>query len=150
MTRPMAPSRFYKTNIRQQIVKQNVLITGTSSGIGKATARRFAEEGFRVFGTSRRKHPDEDGVEMLELDVRSDDSVKHCVAEVLARAGQIDVLINNAGVEHVSIAEETTLEDARAIFETNFFGVVRMTNAVLLGMRARRQGRIINVGSLAA
>jgi NAD(P)-dependent dehydrogenase (short-subunit alcohol dehydrogenase family) len=136
--------------IQQQIVKQNVLITGASSGIGKATAWLFAEEGFRVFGTSRREHPDEDGVEMLELDVRSDDSAQRCVREVLTRAGQIDVLINNAGIEHVEIAEETAMEDARAVFETNFFGVVRMTNAVLPDMRAHRQGRIINVGSLAA
>jgi NAD(P)-dependent dehydrogenase (short-subunit alcohol dehydrogenase family) len=127
-----------------------VLITGASSGIGQATARLLAAEGFRVFGTSRREHPDEDGVEMLELDVRSGASVKRCVAEVLARAGRIDVLINNAGVEHVGMAEETTLEDARAVFETNFFGVVRVTNAVLPGMREHRQGRIINVGSLAA
>jgi NAD(P)-dependent dehydrogenase (short-subunit alcohol dehydrogenase family) len=130
--------------------EQNVLITGASSGIGQATARLFAEEGFRVFGTSRRKRPDENGVEMVELDVRSDDSVEHCVAEVLARAGRIDVLVNNAGVAPVSIAEETTMEDARAVFETNFFGAVRMTNAVLPDMRDRRQGRIINVGSLAA
>jgi NAD(P)-dependent dehydrogenase (short-subunit alcohol dehydrogenase family) len=136
--------------IQQQIVKPNVLITGASSGIGQATARLFAEEGFRVFGTSRQKHPDEDGIEMLELDVRSDDSVERCVAEALARAGRIDVLVNNAGVEHVGMAEETTLEDARVVFETNFFGVVRMTNAVLPGMRERKQGRIINVGSLAA
>lgn len=137
-------------NIHQQPVKQNVLITGASSGIGQATARLLAGAGFRVFGTSRRRHPDEAGVEMLELDVRSDESVARCVAEVLARAGRIDVLINNAGVEHVSVAEETTMEEAHVVFETNFFGVVRMTNAVLPGMRARRQGRIINVGSLAA
>ncbi|MEJ2600802.1 MAG: SDR family NAD(P)-dependent oxidoreductase [Anaerolineales bacterium] len=129
---------------------RNVLITGASSGIGKATAQLLAVEGFRVFGTSRRKRPDQDGVEMLELDVRSEDSVEHCVGEALARAGQIDVLINNAGIEHVGVAEETTLEDAHAVFETNFFGVVRLTNAVLPGMRRRRHGRIINVGSLAA
>jgi NAD(P)-dependent dehydrogenase (short-subunit alcohol dehydrogenase family) len=137
-------------NPYQQIVKRNLLITGASSGIGKTTARLFAREGFRVFGTSRRKHPDEDGVEMLELDVRSDDSVQRCVREVLARAGQIDVLINNAGIEHVEIAEETAMEDARAVFETNFFGVVRVTNAVLPGMRQRRKGRIVNVGSMGA
>lgn len=132
------------------MAKRSVLITGASSGIGHATARLFAERGFRVFGTSRRKLPDEGGVEMLELDVRSEESVARCVAEVLARAGRVDMLINNAGVEHVGIAEETTVEDARNILETNFFGVVRMVDAVLPGMRARRQGRIINIGSLAA
>jgi short-subunit dehydrogenase len=131
-------------------MKTTVLITGASSGIGQATARLFAAEGFRVFGTSRRKRPDENGVEMLELDVRSDDSVECCLAEVLARAGQIDVLINNAGIAPVSIAEETPLEEAWAVFETNFFGVARMTKAVLPGMRTRKQGRIINIGSLAA
>jgi NAD(P)-dependent dehydrogenase (short-subunit alcohol dehydrogenase family) len=130
--------------------KPNVLITGASSGIGRATARMFAKQGFRVFGTSRRKRPDEEGIEMLELDVRSDDSVARCVADVLGRAGRIDVLLNNAGVEYVGVAEETTMQDAQALFETNFFGVVRMTNAVLPGMREHRQGRIINVGSLAA
>jgi NAD(P)-dependent dehydrogenase (short-subunit alcohol dehydrogenase family) len=87
---------------------------------------------------------------MLELDVRSQASVEHCVAEILARAGRIDVLVNNAGVMHMDFAEETRIEDARAIFETNFFGVVRMTDAVLPHMRSRRQGRIINVGSLSA
>lgn len=87
---------------------------------------------------------------MLQLDVRSDDSVARCLSEVRARAGGVDVLVNNAGVEHLGVAEETTLEEARALFETNFFGVVRMTNGVLPGMRERRRGRIVNVGSLAA
>lgn len=128
----------------------NVLITGASSGIGRATARLFAEKGFQVFGTSRRRLPDKGGVQMLQLDVQSDESVRRCVAEVLQRAGSIDVLINNAGVECIGIAEETPLEVARSVFETNFFGVVRMTNAVLPQMRARRRGRIINIGSLAA
>jgi NAD(P)-dependent dehydrogenase (short-subunit alcohol dehydrogenase family) len=132
------------------VAEQVALVTGASSGIGGATARLLAEGGFRVFGTSRRERRDEDGVEMLVLDVQSDASVDRCVAEVLARAGRIDVLVNNAGIEHVGVAEETTMEEARAVFETNFFGVVRMTNAVLPGMRARRQGRIVNVGSLAA
>jgi NAD(P)-dependent dehydrogenase (short-subunit alcohol dehydrogenase family) len=130
--------------------QENVLITGASSGIGRATARLFAEQGYRVFGTSRQDRPDEAGIEMLALDVRSDDSVERCVSEALARAGRIDILINNAGVEHVGVAEETSMRDVQAIFETNFFGVVRMTNAVLPGMRKGRQGRIINVGSLAA
>lgn len=127
-----------------------VLITGASAGLGLAAARLFSKKGCRVFGTSRSQRPGEPGIEMLELDVRSDASVERCVGEVLERAGQIDVLINNAGVMHLGIAEETSLADARALFETNFFGVVRMTNALLPGMRGRRQGRIINVGSLAA
>ncbi len=127
-----------------------VLVTGASSGIGRATARAFAAAGARVLGTSRRMLPDADGVEMLRLDVRSDASVRECVAEARARAGRIDVLVNNAGVEHLGMAEETSLEQAHDLFETNFFGVVRVTNAVLPGMRARRAGRIVNVGSAAA
>jgi NAD(P)-dependent dehydrogenase (short-subunit alcohol dehydrogenase family) len=132
------------------MVKGNVLVTGASSGIGQATAQALAEEGFRVFGTSRQRRPDAAGVEMLELDVRSDDSVRSCVAEVLARAGRIDVLVNNAGVMHLGVAEETAMAVAHEVFETNFFGVARMINAVLPGMRERRQGRIINVGSAAS
>jgi NAD(P)-dependent dehydrogenase (short-subunit alcohol dehydrogenase family) len=128
-----------------------ILITGESSGIGKATAQLFAERGFLVFGTSRQQRENEDGIEMLKLDVRSDESVQKCVKEVLNRTGRIDVLVNNAGIlNQGTFAEETSLEEARAVFETNFFGVVRVTNAVLPGMRARGEGRIINIGSLAA
>ncbi|MGH3622896.1 MAG: SDR family NAD(P)-dependent oxidoreductase [Sciscionella sp.] len=127
-----------------------VLVTGASSGIGQATARLFAARGARVFGTSRGERPDEPGVEMLPLDIRSADSVRHCVQQVLARAGHIDVLVNNAGTMHEGFAEETTLAEAEAVFATNFFGTVRVVNAVLPGMRSRRHGRIITVGSLAA
>lgn len=130
------------------MTKQVALVTGASSGIGRATARLFAASRFRVFGTSRAQHPDADGVEMLKLDVTSDDSVTRCVEEVLTRAGHIDVLVNNAGMWQVSIAEETPLSIAQAIFDINFFGVVRMTDAALPGMRKREAGRIINVGSL--
>ncbi|GAA1847477.1 SDR family NAD(P)-dependent oxidoreductase [Actinomadura bangladeshensis] len=128
----------------------NVLVTGASSGIGRATALLFAERGARVFGTSRRDRPDEAGVRMLRLDVRSDESVRACVGEVTAQAGGIDVLVNNAGVMHEGFAEETAPQEARAVFETNFFGAVRLVNAALPGMRERRRGRIVNVGSLAA
>jgi NAD(P)-dependent dehydrogenase (short-subunit alcohol dehydrogenase family) len=86
---------------------------------------------------------------MLRLDVRSAESVRECVDEVLAH-GDIDILINNAGIMHLGFAEETTAEEARALFETNFFGAVRLVDAVLPGMRERRRGRIVNVGSLAA
>ncbi len=129
---------------------QTVLVTGASSGIGKMTAQLFAAQGYRVFGTSRNSLPDESGVEMLQLDVCSDTSVARCFAEVRERAGTIDVLVNNAGIWQVGLAEEMSWEAARAIFETNFFGVVRVTTAALPLMRERRSGRIINVGSLAA
>jgi NAD(P)-dependent dehydrogenase (short-subunit alcohol dehydrogenase family) len=127
-----------------------VIITGASSGIGEATARLLAQEGFRVFGTSRRKCESQDGVEMLQLDVRSDASVAELVGQILERAGRVDLLVNNAGTWRLGFVEETTMDDARAVFETNFYGAVRMINAVLPTMRSRRQGRIINVGSLAA
>ncbi|GAB3504725.1 SDR family oxidoreductase [Amycolatopsis cihanbeyliensis] len=123
-----------------------VLVTGASSGIGLATALAFAEHGARVFGTSRRPRPAGGGVEMLELDIRSDDSVRRCVE----RVGRIDVLVNNAGIMCEGFAEEVTPAEAREVFEANFLGTVRVTNAVLPGMRAGRAGRIINVGSLAA
>ncbi|WP_216212623.1 SDR family NAD(P)-dependent oxidoreductase [Amycolatopsis aidingensis] len=123
-----------------------VLVTGASSGIGRATALAFAEHGARVFGTSRHPRPAGDGVEMLELDVRSAESVRRCVE----RVGRIDVLVNNAGVMCEGFAEEVTPAQAQEVLEANFLGTVRVTNAVLPGMRARRAGRIVNVGSLAA
>ena len=127
------------------------LVTGASSGVGEATAQLLSRHDFTVFGTSR--NPGNAvgvvGVEMLSLDVRSDDSVRACVDAVLGRTGRIDVLINNAGYELAGALEELTLDEARAQFETNFFGVVRMVNAVLPRMRQQRCGRIINVGSLA-
>lgn len=127
-----------------------VLVTGASSGIGQATARLLAAEGFDVYGTSRRPRPDGHGVRMLELDIRSDDSVARCVTELLDRAGGLDVLVNNAGAMHEGFVEETTLAEAADVFDINFFGTARVINAVLPGMRGRRRGRIVNVGSLAA
>lgn len=125
------------------------LVTGASSGFGKLTARELLRQGYRVFGTSRSERVDEAGVEMLVLDVCCDESVRSCVERVLEAAGRIDLVVNNAGTIRVGLAEESALENAMTLFETNFFGVVRMINAVLPSMRQRRQGRIINVGSLA-
>jgi NAD(P)-dependent dehydrogenase (short-subunit alcohol dehydrogenase family) len=125
------------------------LVTGASSGFGREIARRLAERGYRVFGTSR--HPSAtrpERVEIVRLDVGSEDSVRACVGAVLDSAGRIDLLVNNAGTTHVSVVEETDLATARAVLDTNFFGVARVTGAVLPGMRARRSGRIINICSL--
>src|SRR5204862_208425 len=131
-------------------MSQTILVTGASSGIGQATARLLAERGFKVFGTARKpESAQSQGVTMLALDVRSDESVRACVAQVMAKAGRLDVLVNNAGYAIMGAAEETSLDEARAQFETNFFGIVRMVNAVLPGMRAAGAGKIINVSSLA-
>ena len=128
-----------------------VLVTGASSGNGRATATLLAQRGYRVFGTSRKpaQSPPVPGVELLELDVRSDESVGACMAAVFAKTGRLDVLVNNAGYELAGALEETSLEEARAQFDTNFFGVVRMVKAALPSMRQRRSGRIVNVSSLA-
>jgi NAD(P)-dependent dehydrogenase (short-subunit alcohol dehydrogenase family) len=129
---------------------QTVLVTGASSGIGAAIASRLASDGHRVFGTARKPSaPPAAGVEMVELDVCSDASVDRCVETVLGRAGRIDVLVNNAGFLLAGAIEETSIEQAKAQFETNFFGVARMVQAVLPSMRARKAGKIVNVSSLA-
>ena len=128
-----------------------VLITGASSGVGQSTARLLSRRNYKVFGTSRNPAVTETipGVEMLPLDVRADDSVRACVEAVSSAGGRIDVLINNAGYELAGALEELTAEETRAQFETNFFGVVRMIDAVLPTMRRQKRGHIINVSSLA-
>jgi NAD(P)-dependent dehydrogenase (short-subunit alcohol dehydrogenase family) len=129
---------------------KTILITGASSGIGLASATLLAQRGHRVIGTSRQpERVKVDGFELLPLDVCSDESVRACWEMVTQRVEQVDVLVNNAGHGMVGFLEETTVEDAKAIFETNFFGVVRMVNAALPHMRARRSGHIVNIGSLA-
>ena len=127
-----------------------VLITGASSGVGQSTARLLSQRGHTVFGTSRNAASSAaiPGVEMLPLDVRADDSVQACVEAVRRRCGQLDVLINNAGYELAGAVEELSLQEAETQFETNFFGVIRMVNAVLPSMRQQKRGHIINVGSL--
>ena len=125
------------------------LVTGASSGIGAAIAGRLAQAGYTVFGTSRRAvSPGQRSFEMLTLDVTSDQSVEAAVREVVRRAGRIDVLVNNAGFGDAPAgAEESPIEQARSIFDTNFFGIVRMTRAVVPQMRRQGAGRIINIGS---
>src|SRR6266540_56603 len=131
-------------------MSQTVLVTGASSGIGQATAQLLAQQGYTVFGTARKPAAAmSNGVTMVALDVRSDDSVRACVDRVLTQAGGIDVLVNNAGYSLMGAAEETSVTEAKAQLETNFFGVVRMVNAVLPAMRKAHKGKVINIGSLA-
>jgi short-subunit dehydrogenase len=125
------------------------LVTGASSGIGRATAKALQNAGYRVFGTSRRVAAESaDGVTMLACDVTNDQSVAKLVEEVLAKAGRIDLLVNNAGIGLLGGAEESSTAQARALFDVNVFGVLRVTNAVLPAMRRQGKGRIVNLSSV--
>ena len=136
-----------------------VLITGATDGLGRAMAVFLAANGYRVFaaGRSAEKRASLDHlaserkllIETLDMDVSDDGSVRRGVARVLDRAGQIDVLINNAGVAYVAVMAEIRIEDLRKQFETNVFGAVRLIQAVLPAMRERRSGRILNISSIA-
>ena len=130
--------------------KSIALVTGASSGIGQATAERLAEAGYKVYGTSRRgAQAGPRSFEMLTLDVTSDESVEAAIRELMRLEGRIDVLVNNAGFSVAPAgAEESSIEQARSIFDTNFFGIVRMTRAVVPHMRHQGGGRIINIGSV--
>ncbi|MBT2301008.1 oxidoreductase [Variovorax paradoxus] len=126
------------------------LVTGASSGIGEATAQRLAKAGYKVYGTSRRGgQAGRRSFEMLPLDVTKDESVEAAVQKVMQLEGRIDLLVNNAGFGVAPAgAEESSIEQAQSIFDTNFFGMVRMTRAVVPHMRRQRDGRIINIGSV--
>lgn len=126
-----------------------VLVTGASSGFGQLIAEQLAARGHRVFGSSRRTLPDRPGIRMLVLDVTDAAQVERAVAQVLAEAGRLDVLINNAGVGLCGAVEDTSLAEAQWQMDTNFFGAVRMIRAVLPAMRAQGRGRILTVSSLA-
>jgi NAD(P)-dependent dehydrogenase (short-subunit alcohol dehydrogenase family) len=126
------------------------LVTGASSGIGKAAAEALVGSGFEVVGTSRNTSgvTSPDGVTFLDLDVASDESVTTVVERVIERFGRLDVLVNNAGIGSAGAAEESSVAQARRIFEVNLFGVMRMTKAVLPHMRAQGGGRIVNISSV--
>jgi NAD(P)-dependent dehydrogenase (short-subunit alcohol dehydrogenase family) len=126
------------------------LVTGASSGIGQATAQLLAKAGYKVYGTSRRGgDASARSFEMLPLDVTNDESVNAAVQKLMQLEGRIDLLVNNAGFGVAPAgAEESSIEQARSIFDTNFFGIVRMTRAVVPQMRRQGAGRIINIGSV--
>jgi len=114
-----------------------VLISGASSGIGLACANLFKIRGDKVYGANRTP------------DVRNDASVSAAVADILSREGRIDILVNNAGIAIAGSVEDTSIEQAKDQFEVNFFGVLRMCQAVLPAMRQQVSGYIINIGSIA-
>ena len=131
---------------------QAVLITGCSTGIGRSTAERLAAHGYRVYATARKPDSIADlaqrGCRTLALDVTDEDSMRSAVAEVEAAEGAVGVLLNNAGYSLSGAVETLDLDDVRRQFETNVFGLIRMCQLVLPGMRRRRWGRIINVSSM--
>jgi NAD(P)-dependent dehydrogenase (short-subunit alcohol dehydrogenase family) len=126
------------------------LVTGASSGIGRAAALALVDAGFTVVGTSRNAASAEPlaKVTLFDLDVASDESVRSLVDEVIERFGRIDVLVNNAGVGAVGAGEESSVDQAKEVFDINVFGLMRMTNAVLPHMRAQGSGRVVNVSSV--
>lgn len=127
-----------------------VIVTGVSSGIGRAAAMKFAEQGCRVFGTVRNptKAQAIPGVTLIEMDIRDDVSVDRGIQAIIAQAKRIDVLVNNAGVTLLGATEETSIAEAQTLFETNLFGLLRVIKAVLPHMRQQRSGRIVNVSSV--
>jgi NAD(P)-dependent dehydrogenase (short-subunit alcohol dehydrogenase family) len=138
---------------------QTVLITGGTDGLGRAAALLLADKGYQVVaaGRSAEKRAEIDRIaankklpmKSLEMDVRDDSSVEHAVEAVLEETGTIDVLINNAGIGMMAVVEELKADDLRRVYETNIFGVLRVTQAVLPHMRERRKGRVLMLSSVA-
>ena len=134
---------------QKQQTRPVAMVTGASGGIGEATAQALNAAGYRVFGTYRRPPATRlAGIEYLACDVTSKESVKSVVDQVVSTSGRIDLLVNNAGVGLIAGAEESSLEQAKALFDVNLFGVIRLTQAVLPTMRRQRAGRIVNISSV--
>src|SRR5205809_7320408 len=138
-------------------MSKTILITGTSSGFGRDTAETLFRAGHTVYASMRgaqgkNREATEAlrklGIKTVELDVSDDASVEAGVKNVLAEAGKIDVLVNNAGVMSAGVTEAFTAEQAKVIFDTNVIGLLRVTRAVLPSMRQKRDGLIINIGSI--
>lgn len=129
-----------------------VLISGCSSGIGLALAREFASRGCRVFATARKpeviENLKQEGMETAALDVTSQDSIDACVAEVLSKAGRIDVLVNNAGYALIGAMIDLPIDDLRLQFETNVIGLMALTKAVVPHMIKNRSGLVVNIASV--
>jgi NAD(P)-dependent dehydrogenase (short-subunit alcohol dehydrogenase family) len=128
------------------------LVTGASSGIGEATALELLQRGFVVYGGARRVERMQGiadrGGRILELDVTDDDSMRAAVDTILAEQGRVDVLVNNAGYGSYGALEDVPIDEARRQFEVNVFGLARLTQLVLPGMRERRSGTIVNISSI--
>ena len=129
--------------------KKIVLITGATSGIGKETALLLTEKGFVVYGTARNIENKTLPFRLLPMDVRDDESIAKAISTILAEAGKIDILINNAGVGITGAVEELPMDELKNVFATNFYGAISLMQAVLPSMRTQKSGLIINITSIA-
>ncbi|WP_248796256.1 SDR family oxidoreductase [Pseudomonas sp. MWU13-2105] len=140
-------------------IQKNVIITGSSSGFGLKAVKDFADKGYRVFATMRGTEGKNAAVKteleaysklihVVDMDVTSDESVKTAISNLLAKAGKIDILINNAGVMYLGITEAFSIAQAREQMETNYYGAMRIIQAVLPAMREAKSGLIINTSSM--
>jgi short-subunit dehydrogenase len=140
------------SNHSKKIMKKVALVTGASSGIGKETAKLLIENGYIVYGASRRIEKmielKEFGVQLVEMDIADDNSIVRCVEEVLRNENRIDVLVNNAGYGSYGALEDVPISEAKYQFEVNIFGLARLTQLFLPTMRQQHSGRIINVSSI--
>src|SRR5262245_3128222 len=131
---------------------KTALVTGASSGIGEATARKLHQLGYTVYGAARRlermKGLEDEGIHLIQLDVTAEESMKAAVERILAETGQIDVRVNNAGYGSYGAVEHVPMSEARYQFEVNVFGAARLIQLVLPGMRERRSGTIVNMSSM--
>ena len=134
------------------VISRSVLVTGCSSGIGRATAERLARSGWTVYASARRLEAiaslEEAGCRLLQLDVTDEESLRAAVEEVERAEGAVGVLVNNAGYSQSGAVESVPLDEARRQLETNVFGLVRLTQLVLPGMRRQGWGRVVNVSSM--
>lgn len=136
-------------------MSQNIIITGTNSGIGKATAQYFAQKGWNVAATMRNTDKagdlkDMPNISVYQLDVNSDDSVKQAIKKIHEDFGTIDALVNNAGYGENAVFESLSVQDCKNQFETNFFGALRTVSEILPIMRSQKNGSIVNISSYTA
>lgn len=131
---------------------KTILVTGASSGIGKATAIYLAQNGYTVYGAARRIDKLQElvayGVKPVSLDVTDEESAKNCIHKIYKEAGSIDVLVNNAGSGFYGALEDVPLADGKNMMEVNVFGVARLIQLVLPGMRENKSGKIVNISSI--